>query len=115
MHRIAHCDRPRGTDLVQTCSELHNPIVSTGVRLRGARSALTAPLARVTITRDIMSKRVIVLEFNELCPSLMEQFMKQGLLPGFSRLHSESYAYVTDAEEVAPNLEPWIQWVTVHT
>jgi hypothetical protein len=62
-----------------------------------------------------MSKRVIVLEFNELCPSLMEQFMKQGLLPGFSRLHSESYAYVTDAEEVAPNLEPWIQWVTVHT
>ena len=62
-----------------------------------------------------MSKQVIVLEFNELCPSLMEQFMKQGLLPGFSRLHDESYAYVTDAEEVAPNLEPWIQWVTVHT
>lgn len=59
--------------------------------------------------------RVIVLEFNELCPELMQKFMQQGVLPNFSRLHRDSQIYVTDAEEPAPNLEPWIQWVTFHS
>jgi hypothetical protein len=62
-----------------------------------------------------MSGSVIVLEFNELSPQLVKQFMEQGHLPGFSRLHTESKVFITDAEERAPNLEPWIQWVTVHT
>jgi hypothetical protein len=30
-------------------------------------------------------------------------------------MHGESQVYVTDAEEQAPYLEPWIQWMTVHT
>ena len=59
--------------------------------------------------------RVIVLEFNELTPSLVERFMQAGRLPGFSKLFSESHTFISDAEERAPNLEPWIQWVTVHT
>ncbi|MFD0737901.1 hypothetical protein ACFQZQ_01170 [Lysobacter koreensis] len=59
--------------------------------------------------------RVIVLEFNELSPTLMREFMAQGVLPNFSRLHGDAQAYVTDAEEAAPNLEPWIQWVTAHS
>jgi hypothetical protein len=59
--------------------------------------------------------RVILLEFNELSPTLIQQFMQQGILPNFARLHRESYTYVTEAEETPPNLEPWIQWVTVHT
>ena len=59
--------------------------------------------------------RVILLEFNELSSTLIQQFMQQGLLPNFARLHRESYTYVTQAEETPPNLEPWIQWVTVHT
>jgi hypothetical protein len=58
---------------------------------------------------------VIVLELNELTPALMDRFIAEGHLPGFARLRSESIACVTDAEETAPNLEPWIQWVTVHT
>ncbi len=58
---------------------------------------------------------VILLEFNELSPTLMMRFMEAGKLPNFQRLYREAYTYVTDAEEVAPNLEPWIQWVTVHT
>jgi hypothetical protein len=62
-----------------------------------------------------MGGPVIVLEFNELSPQLVEGFMQQGHLPGFSRLHTESNVFITDAEERAPNLEPWIQWVTVHT
>ncbi|HTB13505.1 MAG TPA: hypothetical protein VK752_18120 [Bryobacteraceae bacterium] len=63
-----------------------------------------------------MSKnRLILLEFNELCPDLMEQFISQGKLPNFQRLRSQSHVYLTDAGEVSPNLEPWIQWVTVHS
>lgn len=62
-----------------------------------------------------MRNRTIVLEFNELTPSLMERFIREGQLPNFARLREESHVYVTDAEEQPPNLEPWIQWVTAHT
>jgi len=58
---------------------------------------------------------MIVLEFNELSPALMETFIDQGYLPNFKRLRDESSVFTTDAEEVAPNLDPWIQWVTVHS
>jgi hypothetical protein len=58
---------------------------------------------------------VIVLEFNELTPLLMGRFIAAGQLPGFARLRAESIACITDAEESAPNLNPWVQWVTVHT
>ena len=58
---------------------------------------------------------VIVLEFNELTPKLVLQWIGEGKLPGFKRLFDESIAYTTDAGEQPPNLEPWIQWVTVHT
>lgn len=59
--------------------------------------------------------KVIQLEFNELCPSLMDRFIGDGHLPGFARLKRQSLVYTTDAEERAPYLEPWIQWVTAHT
>ena len=62
-----------------------------------------------------MSAPVIVLEFNELCPPLMDRFIREGRLPGFKALRDQSATYVTDAEEAPPNLEPWIQWVTIHT
>jgi hypothetical protein len=62
-----------------------------------------------------MALPVIVLEFNELTPALLDRFMAAGDLPGFARLRAESAVCITDAEETAPNLEPWIQWVTVHT
>ena len=62
-----------------------------------------------------MTRPVLMLEFNELSPSLIERFMAEGHLPNFKRLFTESDAYVTDAEEKQEALEPWIQWVTVHT
>jgi hypothetical protein len=58
---------------------------------------------------------VILLEFNELSPALMETFISQGYLPNFRRLRDASLVFTTIAEEVAPNLDPWIQWVTVHS
>lgn len=58
---------------------------------------------------------VIMLEFNELTPVLMDRFIAAGKLPGFAKLRARSAAFVTDAEEDPPYLEPWIQWITVHT
>ena len=60
-------------------------------------------------------KPIIVLEFNELCPRLIKQFMDAGELPNFKALYQQSEIFHTDAGEEPPNLEPWIQWVTVHT
>ena len=62
-----------------------------------------------------MPQSMVLLELNELCPSLMYRFMRDGGLPNFERLHNEANVYTTDAQEEAPFLEPWIQWVTVHT
>jgi hypothetical protein len=61
------------------------------------------------------SDSVILLEFNELSPPLMARFMGDGRLPNFSRLHRESRVYVTNANESGRYLQPWIQWVTVHS
>src|ERR1700691_6522260 len=58
---------------------------------------------------------VILLEFNELSPRLMDHFMARRKLPNFSRLHREAQVYVTTTEEKPPYLEPWIQWVNVHS
>jgi hypothetical protein len=61
------------------------------------------------------TRKIICLEFNELSPALMDGFIAAGHLPNFAKLRSRSQVFTTDAEEVAPYLEPWIQWVTVHT
>ncbi len=60
-------------------------------------------------------RSVILLEFNELTPTLIEQFSREGHLPNFKRFYDESLVYTTDAEESGTNLNPWVQWVTVHT
>lgn len=60
-------------------------------------------------------RAVIVLEFNELSPVLMQRFIAAGHLPSFHRLHDEARVWVTRAEERPPFLEPWIQWITVHS
>jgi hypothetical protein len=68
-----------------------------------------------------MDKRrsIILLEFNELTPSLVSRFIAEGKLPNFERLYNESRVFTTDAsEDAAENsrlLNPWVQWVTVHT
>ena len=62
-----------------------------------------------------MSENVILLEFNELSPTLMNRFIGQGHLPNFKRFSEEAAVYLTEAEERAPYLDPWIQWITVHT
>jgi len=68
-----------------------------------------------TFEREPAAGPMILLEFNELSPALMETFIDQGYLPNFKRLRDSSQVFTTNAEEVAPNLDPWIQWVTVHS
>lgn len=63
----------------------------------------------------MLRRRLMLLEFNELCPSLMQRFMAQGHLPTFQRFFGESLVQTTEARERAPYLDPWIQWLTVHT
>jgi hypothetical protein len=58
---------------------------------------------------------VVLLEFNELTPALMDRFIAEDKLPNFARLRESSEVFISDAEEQEPYLEPWIQWVTVHT
>ena len=57
-------------------------------------------------------KPVILLEFNELSPVLMDRFIAAGHLPNFRRFRDESADLHHQAEEREPFLEPWIQWVT---
>ncbi len=61
-------------------------------------------------------KRIIFIEFNELCPSLLRQWMADGTLPNFKRFYDASQVMtgVADVEDER-FLEPWIQWYSLHT
>jgi len=61
------------------------------------------------------SARVVLIEFNELSPILMDRFISEGHLPNLKRLRDQSEVCLSVAEEREPNLDPWIQWVNVHT
>lgn len=58
---------------------------------------------------------VVVLEFNELTPSILFPMMENGHLPHFKELFESSRVFETDAGEDGYSLNPWVQWVTVHT
>jgi hypothetical protein len=62
-----------------------------------------------------MKKKLILVEFNELTPELMFKFIDEGCLPNFKKFHDSSQVYMTDAQASGNNLNPWIQWVSVHT
>lgn len=60
--------------------------------------------------------KVVLIEFNELCPSLLQKWMDDGYLPNFKRFASKSAIFVTEADEPeGDTLNPWIQWYSVHT
>jgi hypothetical protein len=58
---------------------------------------------------------VILVEFNELSPALMDRFIGAEHLPNFKRMRDQSEVCISVAEEKPPHLDPWIQWVDVHT
>lgn len=56
---------------------------------------------------------VIMLELNELCPPIIDKMIAAGDLPNFAWLRSQSDVHVTFTDD--ESLEPWVQWVTLHT
>lgn len=62
------------------------------------------------------NKRIIFVEINELCPTLLDKWMADGNLPNFKSLYDESAVFITESDESNPqNMEPWIQWYSLHT
>lgn len=59
--------------------------------------------------------RLLFLELNELNFEYVEHYAQRGLLPAFARvLAAHGYAR-THSEDIYDHIEPWIQWITVHT
>jgi hypothetical protein len=67
---------------------------------------------QINVSRD--NRTVIFIEFNELSPVLLDRFISDGTLLNFRKFRDQSHCYITDAQAKHPNLEPWIQWPTVH-
>lgn len=62
-----------------------------------------------------MSKPVLLLGLNELNFDYIQYYVDQGLLPSFGKLIKEYGIVETTSESEYHLLEPWIQWVTIHT
>ncbi|WP_017672313.1 hypothetical protein [Blastomonas sp. AAP53] len=62
------------------------------------------------------NRPILSLELNELCAPLLDRWMADGSLPNFRRLHARSHVFETQADTHSPEeLEPWIQWYSIHT
>ena len=59
--------------------------------------------------------RTILLGLNEINFDYVRYYIDQGRLPGFRELLDRFGLHETQAEQRYEELEPWIQWVTVHT
>jgi hypothetical protein len=59
--------------------------------------------------------RTILLGLNELSFPLIEKYIQQNYLPNFKKLFAQHGYTETTSEQEYKLLEPWIQWVTVHT
>ena len=74
---------------------------------------MSSNAARLTSAPPLPARPVLVLELNELCPPIIEKMMAAGELPNFKSLHAKSDVHVTWTDD--EDLEPWVQWVTLHT
>lgn len=62
-----------------------------------------------------MKNKTVLLSLNELNFELIEFYIKEGQLPNFKKLFDIQTVVETISETEYKLLEPWIQWVTVHT
>jgi len=58
---------------------------------------------------------LILVELNEVNFEFVEHYARRGQLPAFERLMGAHGYARTRSEEAYEQIEPWIQWVTVHT
>lgn len=62
-----------------------------------------------------MKQKVILLGLNEINFDFVQGYINKGYLPAFKQLF-EKYGYIeTTSEDKYELLEPWIQWVSIHT
>lgn len=62
-----------------------------------------------------MKNKLLLLELNELNFNLIQKYIDKGYLKNFKKLFNK-YGYSrTSSETTYEYIEPWIQWVTVHT
>ena len=62
-----------------------------------------------------MKSKTILLGLNELNVDYIKFYISQGLLPNFKRLFEIQEPIETTSEKEYKLLEPWVQWVTIHT
>lgn len=61
-----------------------------------------------------MNKKLIFIELNEINFDVVRHYLKTLRLPGFEKLFDRGILN-TRAEDEYENLEPWVQWPSVHT
>ena len=62
-----------------------------------------------------MKSKTILLGLNELNFDYIRYYVNHGLLPNFKELFKIQPPLETLSEKEAKFLEPWVQWVTIHT
>ena len=62
-----------------------------------------------------MKNKTILLGLNELNFGYIKYYISEGLLPNFKEVFEIQHPIETLSENEHRHLEPWIQWVTVHT
>lgn len=60
-------------------------------------------------------RKVLLAEFNEISWRVIDLLCKRGRLPIFSEFKSQGAWGSPIADEMPPNLDPWISWTTVYT
>ena len=61
------------------------------------------------------SKKVLLVELNEVTWDLIDPLIEQGKLPTFARLKREGAWAAPMSVDLPPQLDPWITWTTVYT
>ena len=64
---------------------------------------------------ETMTEKVILLGINEINFEYVKYYVEKGLLPNFAKLLKNNNLVETTSESEYKLLEPWIQWVTLHT
>lgn len=60
-------------------------------------------------------KPLLLIEANEVNFEYVERYVRRGHLPFFASFLGRCKLVTTESEAVYEHIEPWIQWVTVHT
>lgn len=69
----------------------------------------------MTPSRTPKPRKVLFAEFNEITWRFIEPLAAQGKLPTFAEFMRYGAVGSPFADEVPPNLDPWISWTTVYT